>query len=110
MIHKEVSAEKFNALMKKAINLKECPKCGRYGAQIRVDFPMYGKDGAYCKCYGCGFETKRRETNIVMSDNKKRLGTPTIEKSLMGAIRQAVNDWNGKGNGKQTHISGNEAP
>lgn len=43
MIHKEVSAEKFDALMKKSINLKECPKCGRYGAQIRVDFPLYGK-------------------------------------------------------------------
>ena len=96
MIHKEVNEEKFDALMKKAINLKECPMCRRYGAQIRVDFPLYGKTGAYCKCYGCGFETKRRETNIVMHDNKKRLGTPTIEKSLMGAIRQAINDWNGK--------------
>ena len=97
MIHKEVNAEKFDALMKKAIRLKECPKCGRYGAQIRVDFPMYGKTGAYCACYQCDYTTKRRETNIVMSDNKKRLGTPTIEKSLMGAIRQAVNDWNGEG-------------
>lgn len=99
MIHKEVSAEKFDALMKKAIRLEHCPKCGFYGAQIRVDFPLYGRGGAYCKCYQCGFETMRRETNIVMHDNQKRLGTPTIEKSLMGAIRQAVNDWNGKGNG-----------
>lgn len=109
MMYKEVSAEKFDALMKKSIVLKECPKCRNYGAQIRVDFPLYGRWGAYCKCYQCGFETKRRNTNICMSDNKKRIGSPTIEKSLMGAIRQAVNDWNGKGNGKQKHFSGNEA-
>lgn len=90
----EVNARKFDALMKKNIDLKECPKCKMYGAQIRIDFPLYGKDGAYCKCYKCGFETKRRSTNICMSDDTKRLGTPTIEKSLMEAIRQAINDWN----------------
>lgn len=93
---KVVSSKKFDALMKKSIKLKECRKCGRYGAQLRIDFPLYGRAGAYCACYECDYTTKRRETNICMSDDRKRLGTPTIEKSLMGAIRQAINDWNGE--------------
>ena len=28
-----------------------------------------------------------------MTDDKKRLGTPTIEKSLMAAIKQAIQDF-----------------
>ena len=91
----EVSSEKFNARIKKSIHLGECPGCGSIGtAQIRVDFPLYGKKGAYCRCLFCGYETKRQKTSIDIVDSK-RYGTPTIEKSLMGAIRQAVNEWNG---------------
>ena len=99
---KEVNSKKFDALMSKSINLGRCPKCSRNGGQLIIDFPMYGKDGAYCKCYDCGFETRRRSMNITMIDiEKHRMGTPVIEKSLMGAIRQAVNDWNGRSeNGK----------
>ena len=38
--------------------------------------------------------------NIVMFDkDNKRIGTPVIEKSLIGAIRLAINDWNEKLNG-----------
>jgi hypothetical protein len=63
---------------------------------------LYNKDGVYCKCYECGYETKRKSMNAVILDHEnKRMGTPVIEKSLMGAIRQAVNDWNGRSeNGK----------
>ena len=90
----DVTVEKFDALVAKNITLRHCPKCNRYGGQIIIDMPMYGKEGAYCKCYQCGFETRRHNTNIVISDNRKRIGTPTIEKSLMAAIRQAVYDFN----------------
>lgn len=94
MNFKDVTVEKFDALMAKQITLRNCPKCNRYGAQIIIDMPMYGKEGVYCKCYGCGYETKRQMANIVMKDKRGRIGTPTIDKSLMGAIRQAVNDYN----------------
>ena len=99
---KEVSARKFDALVAKGISLRECPVCRRYGGQIIIDMPMYGKDGVYCKCYQCEFKTKRRAMGIVMVDNENhRMATPVIEKSLIGAINQAVNDWNGRsGNGK----------
>ncbi len=90
----KVSTEKFNALIKKSINLGECLRCGKIGAQIRIDFPLYGRAGAYCRCYFCGFETKRRNTHIVMMDSEARLGTPTIEKSFMRAVMRAINDWN----------------
>ena len=89
----EVSSEKFNALMKKSIRLGECHRCGSIGtAQIRIDFPLYGKKGAYCRCLFCGYKTTRQKTSIDIVDSK-RYGTPTIEKSLMGAIRQAINEW-----------------
>ena len=83
--------------MEKSINLHECHKCGRYGGQIIIDMPMYGRDGVYCKCYQCGFETRRVAMNITMIDREnKRMGTPVIDKSLMSAIHNAVNDWNGR--------------
>lgn len=90
----DITVEKFDALITKKIELRNCPSCGAYGGSIIVDMPMYGKDGAYCKCNKCGFETKRKPTHIFMRDKEGRVGTPTIEKSLMGAIKQAVNDWN----------------
>lgn len=96
MKFKEVTVEKFNALMAKNITLRACPKCQNYGGQIIIDFKLYGKEGAFCRCYQCGYETKRRMTNIVISDKRKRIATPIIDKSLIGAIRQAVNDYNKK--------------
>jgi hypothetical protein len=44
----------------------------------------------------CGFELKGQDisANIIDVENK-RYGTPVIEKSLMGAIRQTINIWNG---------------
>ena len=98
----EVNSKKFDTLMAKNITLQKCHKCGRYGGQIIIDMPMYGKDGVYCKCYEFGFETKRKAMNAVILDHEnKRMGTPVIEKSLMSAIREAINDWNGRSeNGK----------
>jgi len=91
----EVSTDKFNELMKKSIQLGACPRCGFGGAaDIMVEFRLYGKKGADCRCYFCGYETKRRMTCINISDSQ-RYGTPTTEKNIMEAIRQAINDWNG---------------
>lgn len=103
MMYKEVSASKFDALMKKAVRVKRCARCGSYGGQIRIDFPLYGADGVYCRCYSCGFETKRRTTHICMTDDKKRIGTPTIEKSLMAAIRQVIQDFE-RGTGENARL------
>ena len=98
MNFKEVTVEKFDALLAKQIALRACPKCNYPGGQIIVDMHTYGKDeGVYCRCYECGYETRRRMANIVMHDKRNRIATPTIDKSLMGAIRQAVNDYNRRG-------------
>lgn len=97
----DVSVEKFDALVAKSIILRNCPKCNNYGGQIIIDMPMYGKEGAYCKCYQCGYETRRHSTNIIVTDKRKRIATPIIDKSLMGEIRQAVYDYNRRSeNGK----------
>lgn len=81
----EVSPEKFNDLMKKSIQLGACPRCGVGGAaDIMVEFRMYGKKGVYCRCYFCGYETKRRMTSINISDSQ-RYGTPTTEKKHYGS-------------------------
>ena len=92
--HIDITVEKFDELIAKSIQLRNCPKCNYYGGQIIIDMPMYGKEGAYCKCNMCGFETKRQSTRIFMKDKRNRMATPIIEKSLMGAIRQAVNEFN----------------
>lgn len=96
-IYNDITVEKFDALVAKNIALRNCPKCNSYGGQIIIDMPLYGKEGAYCKCYQCGFETRRQTTHIFMKDKRNRMGTPTIDKSLLGAIRQAVNDYNKRG-------------
>ena len=94
MNYRDITVEKFDALLAKSIVLRECPECRNYGGQIIVDMPAYGKEGAYCKCRQCGFETKRRTARILMKDKRNRIGTPIIDKSLVAAIRQAVNDYN----------------
>lgn len=87
---KEVNSKKFDTLMAKSIVLKNCHKCGRYGGQIIIDMPMYGKDGVYCKCYECGFETKRKTMNAVILDHEnKRMGTPVIEKIPYGSDKES---------------------
>lgn len=101
---KEVNSKKFDALMAKDIDLGKCPKCHEWGGEITIPMTAYGsKSGtAFVRCKYCGFETKGRNTNITIYDtDNKRIGCPTIEKSFMGAIRQAINDWNGRNkNGK----------
>ena len=112
MSAKEVNEKKFDALMAKGITLGKCPKCREWGGEITIPMTAYGSESgmAFIRCKYCGFKTKGRSTSTTIYDTEnKRIGCPTIEKSLMGAIRQAVNDWNGKGNGKQKHFSGNEA-
>lgn len=98
MNYTDMTVPKFDALLAKTIALYHCPKCHNYGGQIIVDMPMYGKEGVYCKCYKCGFETKRRSAHIFMRDKTNRMATPIIDKSFMQAIHTAVNDWNRRAN------------
>lgn len=98
---KAVNSNKFDVLISKHIELGKCPKCSRVGGQLIVDFHLYGREGVYCKCYECGFETQRNSKHIIIVDNENhRIGTSVIEKSLINAIRNAINDWNGKGKNK----------
>lgn len=112
MSTKEVTAKKFDALMAKNITLGKCPKCREWGGELKIPITAFGSESrtAYVRCKYCFAKTRKYSISTTIYDTEnERIGCPVIEKSLMGAIRQAVNDWNGKGNGKQTHISGNEA-
>lgn len=95
---KEVNSKKFAALMAKNITLGKCPKCREWGGEITIPMTAYGckSNTAFVRCKYCEFETKGRKTSITMFDTEnKRIGCPTIEKSLMGAMYRAIEDWNG---------------
>ena len=91
----EVSKEKFDAIIKKHISLKKCKRCGYITPEVVVKMPQYGKYGACVRCQHCGTETKLYGISYLMFDEDKRMGTPTIEKSLMYGIKRAIQDWNG---------------
>ena len=94
MVIKEVSEQKFNAIMGKAIRLDRCPLCGG-GAEIVIPMPLYGQNGAKVRCSKCGFSTKLFNTHSHFHcSESKQLGTPIIEKSLMIGIRSAIQSWN----------------
>ena len=92
---KEVSTAKFDAIMGKSIHLGYCPKCRNLGGKIQVLMPCYGKTGAKVSCNHCDYETRLYPIHTMMFEmGGPRSGTPTIEKSLMAGIRNAINGWN----------------
>ena len=96
---KEVNAKKFDALMKKRIDLQKCPNCHNIGGEIVIPLICYGKKWrrVYARCDYCGFETKGYDANTCLNDaESKRFGNIVIDKSLMNAIHNAVNEWNGR--------------
>lgn len=96
---KDVNSRKFDALMKKAIDLRKCPNCPSIGGEIVIPLICYGKKWrrVYVRCNYCGFETKGYDANTCLNDvESKRFGNIVIDKSLMNAIHNAVNEWNGR--------------
>lgn len=92
---KTVSTPKFDAIIGKSIHLGYCPKCRNLGGKIQVLMPCYGKTGAKVSCTHCDYETKLYGIHTIIFEKcGNRSGTPTIEKSLMQGIRNAINDWN----------------
>lgn len=93
---KEVNSKKFDVLMAKNIRLKHCPKCLVSAGNIIITMGVFGRSHqAYIECCHCGYKTKGRHTATYIYDAKEhRHGAPTIEKSLMGAIYRAIEDWN----------------
>lgn len=92
---KKVSKEKFDAIMKKkAIRLKGCKKCGYVSPEVVIMMPQYGRFGACVRCSHCGAETKLYGITYTMFDDE-RMGTPTIERSLMYGVKRAIQEWNG---------------
>ena len=57
MTVKEVSEQKFEAIMNKDIGLNRCPICGAAG-EIVVNIPWYGQRGAKVRCSKCECSTK----------------------------------------------------
>lgn len=95
MAIKVVSTTKFDALIGKSISLGYCPRCRNLGGKIQVLMPAYGKTGAKVSCTHCDYETKLYDIHtFIMEEGGPRGGSPTIEKSLMAGIRNAINDWN----------------
>lgn len=95
---KEVNSRKFDALMAKRIELKKCPRCADFSAEITIPMGCYGSKihKVRIKCTNCGFELKGHSISASIVDTEKnRYGNPVIEKSFMGAIRQTINVWNG---------------
>ena len=96
---KMVNSKKFDALMKKRIDLGKCPRCPNIGGEIVIPLICYGKKWrrVYVRCDWCGFETTGYDANTVLNDTEsKRYGNFVIDKSLMQAIHNAVNDWNAR--------------
>lgn len=96
---KEVNSKKFDAIMKKRIDLGKCPKCSNIGGEIIIPLICFGSKWrkVYARCDHCGFETKGYDANTLFDDTEaKRYGNFVIDKSLMNAIHNAVNDWNGR--------------
>ena len=93
---KQVNSKKFDALMAKNIRLKVCPKCLVSAGDIKIPMGVFGRSKkAYIECCHCGYKTKGISTATQIYDaEEKRYGAPTIEKSLMGAIYRAIEEWN----------------
>lgn len=91
---KEVSKQKFDAIMSKNIRIDLCPLCG-CGAEIVVKMPWYGQTGARVQCSKCEYSTKFFDIHSMFNCKENRsLGTPILEKSIMRGIRSAIQSWN----------------
>lgn len=103
---KEVNSKKFDAIMNKSISLNKCPKCPNLGGDIIVPMVAYSRTTrrVFIRCKYCGYETKSYDATTSLVDENRRFGSFVIDKSLMGAIHNAVNDWNG-GSGKWTDLN-----
>lgn len=95
---KEVNSKKFDAIKKKSISLNKCPKCPNLGGDIIIPMVAYGRTSrrVFIRCKYCGYETKTYDISTCFVDENKRFGSFAIDKSLMQAIHNAVNDWNGR--------------
>lgn len=96
---KYVSAKKFNALYEKRISLKRCPVCPNYDAEIIIPVPIYGRyqNTVYVRCKQCGHQTKHHSAVTRFNDKESnRFGSWVTDKSLLHAIRSAIEEWNGE--------------
>lgn len=94
---KEVNSKKFDVLHKKRIDLKRCPACPNYDAEIVIPMPIYGKyaNTVYVKCKQCGHQTHHHSAITCFSDTEtSRYGSWVTDKSLMHAIYSAIEEWN----------------
>ncbi len=96
---KEVNSKKFDALHEKRIALNRCPACPNYDAEIIIPMPVYGKyeNKVYVRCKQCGYQTHYHSAVALFGDTEsKRYGSWVTDKSLIHAIRSAIEEWNGE--------------
>lgn len=89
---KEVSQAKFEAMIRKDIQIRQCPICQRSG-EIVIKMPQYGASGAMVKCTHCENQTRLFPIHINI-ECEGMIGNPTNERSLMRGIRSAISSWN----------------
>jgi ribosomal protein L37E len=99
MTVKEVNSKKFDVLHNKRIDLKKCPICPNYDAEIIIPMPIYGKymNTVYVRCKQCGHQTHHHSATTAFVDTERnRYGSWVTDKSLMHAIYSAIEEWNGR--------------
>lgn len=95
---KDVSAAKFDAMVHKSVQLKNCPKCHFFGGEIIVDMPLYGKtEGARARCKQCGYETRVYSMHESIRDTEGRIASPRTQKGILRGILAALNEYNNGG-------------
>ena len=104
MEFKDVSGRKFDAMMAKRLELKKCPRCPNFGAEIIIPMGAYGLKvhHVFVRCKCCGYETKSFDASTHLRDAETgRIGNFVLNPSMASAIHSAVNDWNRRAeNGK----------
>lgn len=93
---KNVSSEKFDAIMAKRFDVGKCKRCNGFGVELVFDMSAYSPytDTVRIRCKGCHRETPPVNAIEVFNEvDGPRIGTFVTEKHLVKCIRQAIQDW-----------------
>lgn len=90
---KEVSKAKFDAMIRKDIQIQPCPICGWSSGEIVIRMTRIGATGAMVKCKHCENQTRLFPIHINI-ECEGEFANPINERSLMRGIRSAILSWN----------------
>lgn len=93
---KNVSAEKFDAVMAKRFGAGKCKKCNSFNVELVFDMSAYSPytNTVRLRCKRCSYSTPPiNATEVFNEANGPRIGTFVTERCLVKSIRQAIQDW-----------------